>query len=136
MGKALRVGDRSFEIGSPEFFNAFFSTVAVRAEGERWGSRYPTVMNDLYAGSVEPARAELALRELDSIRQDLSRQGPKQVVWDFENRSARPPWGDDISPAITSLADYFVTSDGRDLIDALREGLSQSVELGQVARVE
>ena len=136
MGVVLRVGDRSFELGSPGFLHAFFSTIAVRVEGDRWGSRYPTVMNDLYGGSVEPASAEVALRELDAIRKDLSGHGPHEVVWDFEDRSARPPWGNDIATSITSLADYFVTSDGRDLIDTLRDGLHHSVELGQVARVE
>jgi 2,3-bisphosphoglycerate-dependent phosphoglycerate mutase len=45
------------------------------------------------------------------------------VVWDFEQRNVRPPWGDNISPTITSLADYFVTSDGRDLLAVIEEAL-------------
>ena len=48
------------------------------------------------------------------------------MVWDFEERSARPAWGDGISPQIKSLADYFVTSDGRNLIDVLSAALAEA----------
>jgi len=36
-----------------------------------------------------------------------------------EDLSKRPPWGDNISSDITSLANYFITNDGKDLIDVL-----------------
>jgi hypothetical protein len=52
---------------------------------------------------------------------------PGEVVWDAEDRSRRPPWGEDIAPEITSLADYFVTEDGRDLLAVLDEAVRYAV---------
>lgn len=42
-----------YAVGTGDFLNSFFSTVYVRLEGSAWGSKYPIIMNDLYAsGSV------------------------------------------------------------------------------------
>lgn len=53
------------------------------------------------------------------VREALASHPPAAVVWDFERPGARPPWGDAISEHITSLANYFVTSDGKDLLTEL-----------------
>jgi hypothetical protein len=45
--------------------------------------------------------------------------GPDQIVWNYENLSAQPPWGDKIATRIRDLSNYFVTSGGKDLIDLL-----------------
>jgi hypothetical protein len=57
------------------------------------------------------------------------------VVWDIEDRSRRPPWGDDIAPEITSLADYFVTNDGKDLFEVLFAALDDAARTNQGARI-
>ncbi len=119
MGLTLQTGDWSRSIGSPAFFNSFFSTVFVLVESSSWGSQFPTVMNQLYAGQVSPTDAEAMRSELQRIQAALAEFAPSQVVWDFEDRSARPPWGDDIAATITSLANYFVTDAGEDLIETL-----------------
>ena len=51
-----------------------------------------------------------------------------KVVWDIEDLGKRPPWGDDISPDITNLSNYFVTSEGEDLIEVLKLALEMSIE--------
>jgi hypothetical protein len=57
-------------------------------------------------------------------------------VWDVEDRSKRPPWGDDISPDITDLGNYFVTEDGRDLIDVVAEAIGYAGRSGARLRIE
>jgi hypothetical protein len=121
MSLALWVGKTRYEVGQPSFLKSFFSTVYIRLEGKSWGSRYPTVMNELYSGKLSHAHVGTAEAELGSIRKGLSEFGPEEVVWDFEDLAAKPPWGDAISPGITSLAHYFVTSDGKELVEVLRE---------------
>ena len=37
----------------------------------------------------------------------------------MNDKSKLPPWKDHISDQITSLANYFVTADGKDLFDEL-----------------
>jgi 2,3-bisphosphoglycerate-dependent phosphoglycerate mutase len=130
MSLAAWVGDKRFEIGSSPFLKAWFSTIFVRLESGRWGSLFPAIMNDFYAGRLASAKAPQALKELQEIRTRLSRLPPEQVVWDFENLQARPPWGSQISPHITSLGNYFVTSDGDDLIEALADALEEAIRDG------
>ncbi|CEN41377.1 conserved hypothetical protein [Capnocytophaga canimorsus] len=43
--------------------------------------------------------------------------------------SLSPPWGNDISEEITNMAEYFVTSDGKNLIDVLEKALKTAIEL-------
>ena len=136
MAVGIVVGGREYPIGSGSFFGAFFSTVCVRLESERWGARFPVVMNRLYSGHLAAGEAEAALSELDLIQQGLEAFPPSDLVWDFRDRSARPPWGDRISPDITSLGNYFVTSDGKDLFEVLRAALHQAATENQPARIE
>ncbi len=126
MGLTIWVGRTHFEVGSASFLYAFFSTIAVRLENDSWASEFPIVMQELYSGKILHSSAEAARAELSAIRSALAAFPPDTVVWDFDDRDARPPWGSDISPHITSLANYFVTSDGKDLIDVLLEALAQA----------
>jgi len=84
-------------------------------------------MNELYSGRLSHLHANAAESELGAIREALAAFDPKDVVWDFENRAAKPPWGDAISPEIRSLASYFVTSDGKGLIDVMREASQEAI---------
>jgi hypothetical protein len=119
MSIGFHVGNKYFEIGSGDFFHAFFSTIAVHLEDEKWGSNFPTLMNDLYSGELDCRKAQTAANELAIVRKRLEKFPPNEVVWDFRNRKARPPWGDTISDQITSLSNYFVTSDGKDLMEVM-----------------
>jgi 2,3-bisphosphoglycerate-dependent phosphoglycerate mutase len=48
------------------------------------------------------------------------------IVWDFDDLSKSPPWGDNISEDVTDLSNYFGTSDGEDLFDILLHALKSS----------
>jgi 2,3-bisphosphoglycerate-dependent phosphoglycerate mutase len=122
----IGVGEKRFEVGSDSFLKAFFSTVFARLERESWGAQYPVIMHELYTGRLSHQRAGAASKELERIRTALAQLGPEQAVWDFEDRAAHPPWGDEISPNIKSLADYFVTSDGRDFLEVLGRALQEA----------
>ncbi len=126
MSISLHVGTRAFEVGSPGFFGAFFSTVYVRLEDRSWGSRFPVVMTSLYAGHLPPEQAATALAELAAIRAALRLFPPQAFVWDHENPQAQPPWGAAITPSISSLASYFVTSDGKDLLDTITNAVQEA----------
>jgi len=131
MGVAVWVGKRRFEIGSPSLLKSWFSTIVVRLEGDDWGGRYPVIMRELYGGLLPHAQAESALKELEGIRRELAMASPEGVVWDFEDRRAQPPWGGEISAQIKSLAEYFVTSDGRNLLDVLAMAITEGARRGR-----
>jgi len=124
MGIGITVGSITDEIGAPSFFNSFFSTISVHCEPRGWGSRFPLLMKELYQGRVSAGDAQATLVELREAKKQLSKLPPSAVVWDIENRAAKPPWGEKIAPGITNLGNYFVSSTGRDLFALLEEALS------------
>lgn len=128
MGVSLHTRTRSFEIGAASFFTSWFSTIYVRLENESWGVRFPAIMNDLYAGKLPADRVTDAFRELETIREEMSRFAPDAVVWDYEDRTKQAPWGTDVSPHVASLAEEFITSDGKDLFEVLRNAFDEALQ--------
>lgn len=47
----------------------------------------------------------------------------------MDDPAAEPPWGTDISPSITDLSNYFVTSDGNDPLTVLGHALVKASEM-------
>jgi 2,3-bisphosphoglycerate-dependent phosphoglycerate mutase len=132
----LRVRSNVWLVGTSDFFHAFFSTISARLEPDGWGTRFPALMNELYAGELPAEHAPAALAELDQIREELRRLPPSDVVWDVEDRGKQPPWGEDISDEITDLGNYFVTEDGKDLIDVMAEAIAYAARAGAAVRVQ
>ena len=115
-----------YPIGSGDFLHAFFSTICHHLEKGKWGGKYPYLMNNLYQGKLGWKDVKQARKELEEIHQDLKYFPPSEVVWDIDDLTLSPPWGDNISPDITDLSNYFVTSDGRDLFEVLFEVFRES----------
>jgi hypothetical protein len=125
---SLHVGEKSLPLGTSNLVKSLFSTIYVRLEGGDWGARYPVVMGELYGGRLSAARIDEARRELARIRAGLSMLSPREVVWDYEHSEASPPWGVDVAPTVSNLAEYYWTSDGRNLLDVLEEAFRLSAE--------
>ncbi|MFM2577669.1 Imm70 family immunity protein [Vibrio fortis] len=126
MSVGIKVGSITDEIGTSDFFHAFFSTISSNLESEGWASRFPVLLGKLYQGNLDASLAKSALLELYQIQSELATFKPEKAVWDIENPKKHPPWGSNISLEITSLANYFVTSTGRDLISTLIEALEDA----------
>lgn len=118
-----------YEIGNGEFLHSFFSTVAYRLESGRWGSRFPIIMNDLYQGKMNQEDVDKAIEEWNGIQKELQAFAPDKVIWDFDDLSKQPPWGNDISEDITDLSNYFVTSDGKDFMTVFLHALEKAKEV-------
>ena len=118
-----------WEIGSASFLHSFFSTVAYHLEKGKWGNKYPVMMNELYQGKLSCVNIPAAKKELEVIRKKLAKYSPDKVIWDIEDLSKQPPWGDKISDRITDLSNYFVTSDGRDFIEILNRAMDIAIEI-------
>lgn len=118
-----------FQIGHGDFLHSFFSTVAYNLENGNWGSRFPIIMNELYQGKLKNGHVDEAIKELYLIKKELQRFEPEHVVWDIDDLSKRPPWGNDISSNITDLSNYFVTSDGEDFLTIFLHALEKAKEM-------
>ena len=129
MSVMIQVDFLLYPVGHSDFLHAFFSTIRSRLEHGRWGSKYPHLMNCLYQGRLEWTDISSAREELKKVEQRLKKHPPSSVVWDIDDLSKQPPWGNNISKEITSLANYFITSDGRNLIDVLHLAFRDAEEL-------
>lgn len=126
MSVGIKVDFLWYSIGTDEFLYSFFSTVAIRLEKGIWGTRFPIVMKELYSGELNYTNCTLAYTEIMTIKKELSELSPEFIVWDADDLTKKPPWDNEISKDITSLGNYFITSDGRELIDVLLEAINEA----------
>ena len=124
-----------YQIGNGDFLHAFFSTVAYRLENRNWGSRFPTIMNELYPGKVSKEHIDKAMEELRQIKTELQPLSPAKVIWDIDDLSKQSPWGNRISKDITNLSNYFVTSDGEDFLTVFSHALEKARDLSMEIQI-
>jgi len=93
-------------------------------------------MNELYQGTLDKDNVETAIVELKKIQLELQAFSPDKVVWDIDDLSKQPPWGKNISNDITNLSNYFVTSDGEDLITIFFNALEKAKKLQMDLTIE
>jgi 2,3-bisphosphoglycerate-dependent phosphoglycerate mutase len=124
MAIQLRTADSSFEIGSSDLLRSFFDSIDVHLTKGIFGRKYPVVLGRFQEGNLAYEELDKAKEELEHIQKRLHKIPPGKVIWDKYDRSSKPPWGDDISPEITSLANYFVTSDGDDLFEIIHQAIA------------
>lgn len=129
MAVGFKVNFYWYQIGNGEFLHSFFSTVAYNLENQKWGNRFPVIMNNLYQGEVNKDQIREAINELSIIKLELQKFSVDKVVWDIDNLSKQPPWENNISRDITNLSNYFITSEGLDLISVLFNALNKAKEL-------
>ena len=80
--------------GTSDFLHAFFSTISYNLEENKWGSKYPILMKELYQGKMSWKNAGKGIEELKLIKEELKRFTPEHVVWYIEDISKQPPWGE------------------------------------------
>ncbi|MED4401588.1 immunity 70 family protein [Metabacillus fastidiosus] len=125
-----------YQIGHGDFLHSFFSTINHHLEQNGWGTEYPFLLNELYNGKLENKNIDSAITELEAIKKKLQNYSPSQVIWDIEDLSKRPPWGDNISKNISNLSNYFITSEGEDLIDMLMKALEKGLKTNSDVYIE
>ena len=86
-------------------------------------------MKELYQGTLSNLNVPKAKDELSKIERELKEFTPDKVIWDIEDLTKQPPWGNAISKRITDLSNYFVTSDGRDFITIFHMALNAATEI-------
>ncbi len=133
---AFTVKYHMYTIGTTDFLYAFFSTVCRRLENCKWGSRFPYLMNELYQGVLPAEHLAAGAKELAQIKQALAQFTPEQVIWDIDDRSLTPPWGDNISEDITDLSNYFVTSEGKDFLTVFASALDKAQERNAPLKIQ
>lgn len=125
-----------YPIGTGDFVYAFFSTICHHLEEGNWGKNYPLFMNKLYQDVLEWTDVDDAKKELKRIQEKLKKFSPSEVIWDIDDLSKHPPWGKNISPDISDLSNYFITSDGIDLITLTFVALDEAKSVEEHLKLE
>lgn len=127
---ALKQDNVITEVGPGGLLHSLCSTIARRLEGGSWGSRYPLVMNKLYQGFLGEEDATGALTEMREIKSRLSEISPAEVIWDIDDQTKLPPWGKEVGAHVKSIAGYYVTTYGRNLVDEMIDNMESLAEFG------
>ena len=96
MAVGFKVGYYWFQVGTSDFLHSFFSTICIWLEHGKWGSVYPKLMEELYQGCLKNQDLNEGLEELRKVKKELKNFSPSYVIWDAEDLSLTPPWGNNI----------------------------------------
>ncbi|MEC2077029.1 immunity 70 family protein [Metabacillus fastidiosus] len=128
MAVGLLVDCFYYELGHSDFVHSFFSTISYHLEKEGWGTKYPLLMDELYNGKLSWIDVSDVKADLIEIEQKLLKYSPEYVVWDIDDLSKAPPWGDKMNPQIKSLANYFAAANGRTFFEVIRVAMDVAKE--------
>lgn len=128
MAVGLLVDCFYYELGHGDFVHSFFSTISHHLEKDGWGTKYPLLMDELYHNELNWNDVLTVKANLREIEEELSKLPADSVVWDIEDLSLTPPWGDQISPKVTNLANYFATSSGKTFFEVFQTALDVAEE--------
>lgn len=136
MAVGFKVKHYWYKVGQGDFLYSFFSTISYRLEPNGWGSKYPYLLKHLYNGKIRSEDVSKAIDEAKEVQLELAKLKPSEVVWDIGDLTKQPPWVANISSHISSLANYFVTSDGRDLFEVLFKAFEDAQRLNVEIEIE
>jgi len=121
-------GPYFFELDEFSFFvHSFFSTISYNLEPFGWGSSYPYLLKKLYYGkSLEGREIKKARKELKRIKKIFEVLPPNRIIWDIEDLTKKPPWGDNPGPKVTNLANYFITEYGVTFFEVFHEAFKDA----------
>jgi hypothetical protein len=105
---------RVVEIGTSDIWVSVISTIEVRLK--LFKQRVPLAMKFLQSGKCDSTDALETARQINMIRDELSKVSPEKAIYDYKNPKKKAPWEGKISPIITSCANLYTTSDGKDLL--------------------
>jgi 2,3-bisphosphoglycerate-dependent phosphoglycerate mutase len=124
----LYVRNTMLTVGEDYFLHSFFSTIAYQLEREGWGLRFPALMKELYVGRLPRERVPQAREEVKQIRKELCRLPPDARIYAYEKPDMPTPWP--VPPGAKTLADCFLSSNGKNVLDLLERALDLSDEVG------
>ena len=108
MAVGFKVAFFCYQIGNGDFLHSFFSTVSYNLENGKWGSRFPTLMNELYQGTLDKDNVETAIVELKKIQLELQAFSPDKVVWDIDDMLMKAGFALSHSNKFDIIVEYFV----------------------------
>ena len=105
---------RIVDIGTCDVWKSLYSTVVSCIKNAK--ETYPNALHILQEAKCDSSKGYITAREINLIRDELSKYSPENIVYDIDDPNAVAPWNGSISPIITSCSNFYVTADGKDLL--------------------
>ena len=105
---------RSVEIGDSDIWFSVYSTAVIRLENKK--NEIPLAIRFLKTAQCDHSIALDTARQFNLLRDEFSKIPPQKAIYNLDNISMKPPWNDNISPVVTSCANLYTTTDGKDLL--------------------
>lgn len=105
---------RVLEIGTNNYLFCFYSTVYVNL-----AKKYKDIslaIEFLRDGECNGCDGYIIARQFNLIRDRLSNLDVSKIVYDMTDPKKKAPWINNISFVVTSCGNFFITSEGKDLI--------------------
>ena len=77
----------TFNLGTEEMVNDFFTNIAYHLENKKWGSVYPIIMNEFYKGKLEQSHIGVAIDEINDIKRKLKEIDSSKIVCDQKTKT-------------------------------------------------
>lgn len=106
-----------FNLGNDEMVKGFFTNIAYHLENKKWGSVYPTIMNEFYSGKIEQKDINNAIKEIKEIKQRLSEIDFSQIVFSMESVPEKKYLKEEEN--IISIDDMFINNNRQKMTDMI-----------------
>ena len=104
------------DVGSGDIWISLMSTVDIRLKNKK---NISYAVNFLHSGECSAEDALETAKQFNIIRDELSKFGPDKIIYDSEDLKKEAPWKNNISPTVTSCANFYTTADGKDLFSEI-----------------
>lgn len=108
----------TFNLGTDETVQGFFTSIAYHLENKKWGSVYPIIMNKFYSGKLEQKDINNAIKEIKEIKQRLSEIDFSQMVFSMESVPEKKYLKEEEKITI-SLDDIFINNNREKMTDMI-----------------
>lgn len=105
---------RTIDVGTHDILMSVYSTVVIKLESIH--DEIPEALGFLKTGTCSCVDSLKCARQMNLIRDGLSQIKPQDAVYNLNDLSVKAPWSDKLSPVVTSCANMFTTTDGKDLL--------------------
>lgn len=112
----------TINLGREDLVQSLFANIAFHLENDKWGSKYPVIMNKFYKGKLEAKEIRQAIKEMKEIKNKLTEIHVKDMMWCFDEFVIPTPFADDLEDM--SLSEYFINVKGNMIIDVILDILS------------
>lgn len=105
---------RVVDVGTSDLLFSLYSTIIKRVKSVY--ADMPLAVEFLQKGECSSEKALETARQMNLIRDAMAGIPVERIVYDYTDEKKIPPWQGNISPVITSAANFFTTADGKDLL--------------------